>query len=182
MKVSAEIRQQVLAIIATRENFLYYMVVKSVGIDDAEDVYADFVEKIVNLLNEDKFNYDADTGFVLSTYLGKICTNFLVDHARKVSTRFRKTRLENKEVDFAKLNIVDSPYEDSLEKSFRALKLVEGEYGFLFLEDRLLGLSYEEIALKYEIPLGTVKANLHRIVKLLESRTQFSEEFSKEKN
>lgn len=182
MPITAEIKAEVLAVISKRENFLYHMVVKSVGVDDAEDVYADFVEKIVILLNENRFNYDQSTGFVLSTYLGKICTNFLVDHARKVSTRFRKTQIADRDIDFARLNIVDKPYEDSLDKSFRALKLVEGEYGFLYLEDRLLGLSYEEISAKYGVPLGTVKGNLHRIVKLLESRTQFSEEFSKEKN
>jgi DNA-directed RNA polymerase specialized sigma24 family protein len=59
------------------------------------------------------------------------------------------------------------------------LKLVEGEYGYLFLEERLLGLSYEEISTKYGVPIVTVKGNLHRIVKLLESRIQFSPEFSK---
>lgn len=181
MPVSAEIKAQVLEVISKRENFLYHMVIKSVGVDEAEDVYADFVEKVVILLKEDRFNYDPATGFVLSTYLGKMCTNFLIDHARKLSTRFRKERSTDKVVDFAKLNIIDRPYEDSLDKSFRALKLVEGEYGYLFLEDRLLGLSYEEIAAKYEVPLGTIKANLHRIVKLLESRTQFSEEFANER-
>lgn len=178
MALDEKIKAEVLDIIKTKENYLYVMVMNSVGLRMADELYEGFVEKVVVLICTGKFNFDETQGYAIKTYLGKICTNYLIDYSRSQEARFRKEKLKREDTDFSKLNVVDRPYSyDKLDIAFKALKLVEGEKGYLFLEDRLLGFQYEEIATKYKVPLGTVKAQLNRIINILESRTKFSKEF-----
>ena len=101
----------------------------------------------------------------LPAYVKKSITNLHRSRCRYNYARRGMTRLEN-EVIQSKDN---SPQENASDEELRVrvydiLKDVLGEKGATFLKDREINeLSYEQLAQKYQLPLGTVKSKLYHL-------------------
>jgi RNA polymerase sigma-70 factor (ECF subfamily) len=134
--------------------------------EDIEDVVIDTFGKAFSNIN----NYAPDYAF--STWLFKIATNRCIDHIRKkrINTLSINNTFENEDGGYDGIDLDSgglSPEEETIKEQKNKLmrqfvdklkpnykRLVEMRY---FEE-----LSYEEIADKLELPVGTVKAQLFR--------------------
>jgi RNA polymerase sigma factor (sigma-70 family) len=151
---------------------LYHTILKMVkNTDDAEDLTLEAFAKAFKGLHKFKKEY------TFSTWLFRIATNNCIDFIRKrklettsISSAFKDDNGEEIGLQIADNNL--DPQEEAIKTQKIALmqsivnklpvkyqRLVDMRY---FQE-----LSYEEIADKIEIPLGTVKAQLHRAKELL---------------
>lgn len=152
---------------------LYHVILKMVrNVDDAEDLTIEAFAKAFK--NLEKFKQD----YTFTTWLFRIATNNCIDFIRKKKSNeiFSLNNLynntKNEEFD---LDIVDensNPQEDAIRSQKIELmqKLVARlptKYRKLvtmrYFEER----AYQEISEKLEIPIGTVKAQLHRARELL---------------
>lgn len=152
---------------------IFFMVLKMVhNRDDAEDLTMEAFGKAFNSIT----NYSAD--FAFSTWLFKIATNNCIDHIRKKklqTTSLEQTNTTSEDGDVQPIAVKDySPDpEESLMKDQRAEKIrgaieqLSPKYRTLIELRYLDELSYEEIAVKLDIPLGTVKAQLFRAKDML---------------
>ena len=151
---------------------IYFMVLKMVhNRDDAEDLTIEAFGKAFNNIS----NYSAD--FAFSTWLFKIATNNSIDFIRK--KRLQTTSLDQKtqtdEGEITPIAVKDHAPdpEESMVKEQRAQKIraaieqLSPKYKTLIELRYLDELSYEEIAEKLDIPLGTVKAQLFRAKDML---------------
>lgn len=152
---------------------IFFMVLKMVhNRDDAEDLTMEAFGKAFNNIG----NYSAD--FAFSTWLFKIATNNCIDHIRKKklqTTSLEQTSSTSDEGEVQPIAVKDHnpDPEESLMKDQRAEKIraaieqLSPKYRTLIELRYLDELSYEEIAEKLDIPLGTVKAQLFRAKDLL---------------
>jgi RNA polymerase sigma-70 factor (ECF subfamily) len=154
------------------KNSVYYMLLKMVkNHDDAEDLTIEaFTKAFKNLPN---FKKD----YTFSTWLFRIATNNCIDFIRrkKIDTMSIHVPSANEKGETSMIDLKDNslnPQDDAISKQkmqmvrevvetlpYKYKKLVHLRY---FQE-----LSYEEISEKTDIPLGTVKAQLHRARELL---------------
>lgn len=151
---------------------IYFMVLKMVhNRDDAEDLTIEAFGKAFNNIG----NYSAD--FAFSTWLFKIATNNSIDFIRKkrlqTTSLDQKTQTEEGEITPIAVKDHAPDPEESMVKEQRAAKIraaieqLSPKYKTLIELRYLDELSYEEIAEKLDIPLGTVKAQLFRAKDML---------------
>ncbi len=151
---------------------IYFMVLKMVhNRDDAEDLTIEAFGKAFNNIS----NYSAD--FAFSTWLFKIATNNSIDFIRKkrllTTSLDQKTQTDDGEITPVAVKDHNPDPEESMMKDQRAQKIraaieqLSPKYRTLIELRYLDELSYEEIAEKLDIPLGTVKAQLFRAKDML---------------
>jgi RNA polymerase sigma factor (sigma-70 family) len=159
-------------LMARYRDSIFFMVLKMVhNRDDAEDLTIEAFGKAFNSIN----NYSADYAF--STWLFKIATNNSIDFIRK--KRLQTTSLDQtsttddgETTPIAVRDHAPDP-EETVIKEQRAAKIREAieqlspKYRSLIELRYLDELSYEEIAEKLDLPLGTVKAQLFRAKDML---------------
>lgn len=151
---------------------IFFMVLKMVhNRDDAEDLTIEAFGKAFNNIA----NYSADYAF--STWLFKIATNNCIDFIRK--KRLQTTSIDqtskNEDGESAPIAVKDHnpDPEETMVKEQRAAKIraaieqLSPKYRSLIELRYLDELSYEEIAEKLDLPLGTVKAQLFRAKDML---------------
>jgi len=159
-------------LMARYRDSIFFMVLKMVhNRDDAEDLTIEAFGKAFNSIG----NYSADYAF--STWLFKIATNNSIDFIRK--KRLQTTSLDQtsttddgETTPIAVKDHAPDP-EETVIKDQRAAKIREAieqlspKYRSLIELRYLDELSYEEIAEKLDLPLGTVKAQLFRAKDML---------------
>ena len=151
---------------------VYHMILKMVrNVDDAEDLTIEAFGKAFKNLH--KFNPD----YTFSTWLFRIASNNCIDFIRKkrLKTTSITSSFKDSEGDFVPINIKDTardPQEEAIrsekiETMQRIVTQLPPKYRHLVRLRYFDELSYEEISLELEAPLGTVKAQLHRARELL---------------
>ena len=151
---------------------IFFMVLKMVhNRDDAEDLTLEAFGKAFNSIA----NYSAD--FAFSTWLFKIATNNCIDFIRKkrlqTTSLDQTTSTEDGEITPIAVKDGASNPEEAMVKEQRAAKIrsaieqLSPKYRSLIELRYLDELSYEEIAEKLDLPLGTVKAQLFRAKDML---------------
>lgn len=152
---------------------IFFMVLKMVhNRDDAEDLTLEAFGKAFNSIG----NYSAD--FAFSTWLFKIATNNCIDFIRKKrlqTTSLDQTSRQKDDGEVVTISVKDHnpDPEEHMMKEQRAAKIraaieqLSPKYRSLIELRYLDELSYEEIAEKLDIPLGTVKAQLFRAKDML---------------
>lgn len=141
--------------------------------EDARDLAQETFIKVFGLLDR----YDEDYAF--SSWLFRIATNHCIDHLRR--NRLRMLSMERGggiEGDERELQVPDSgPRPDTVlqrkEAMERLWEVVSGlppHYRAIILLRHDQQLSYEEIAEVLDLPLGTVKARIHRARNLVQDR------------
>ncbi len=151
---------------------IFFMVLKMVhNRDDADDLTMEAFAKAFNNIA----NYSAD--FAFSTWLFKIATNNTIDYIRK--KRLQTTSIDqtvtNEDGESTPISVKDhnANPEEKMVKDQRAAKIraaiekLSPKYRTLIELRYLDELAYEEIAVKLDIPLGTVKAQLFRAKDML---------------
>ncbi len=157
---------------------VYYVVYKMVkNHDDAEDLTIESFTKAFENINY----YIPSNAFI--TWLSKIAVNRTIDFLRKQKNSQNTVSIDQShpqaEDDNARLsNLLETDITDpeakviSNEKSELLVSFIEQlppDYSRIMKMRHLEQLSYKEIAKKLELPLGTVKARLHRGKELLAS-------------
>ena len=146
--------------------------------EDARDLGQEVFIKVFSLLDR----YDEQYAF--SSWLFRIATNHCIDHLRRQRLRFLSLERDGggDEEEEAEMQIADAgPPPDVVVQRREALDRLEEVIGELPPHYRVITLlrhdqqlSYEEIAESLQLPLGTVKARIHRarnmIQQMLESR------------
>ena len=168
-------------LMARYRDSIFFMVLKMVhNRDDAEDLTIEAFGKAFNSIS----NYSADYAF--STWLFKIATNNSIDFIRK--KRLQTTSLDQTSTtddgETTPIAVRDhSPDpEETVIKDQRAAKIREAieqlspKYRSLIELRYLDELSYEEIAEKLDLPLGTVKAQLFRAKDMLYNMLKITRE------
>ena len=168
-------------LMARYRDSIFFMVLKMVhNRDDAEDLTIEAFGKACNSIS----NYSADYAF--STWLFKIATNNSIDFIRK--KRLQTTSLDQtsttddgETTPIAVRDHAPDP-EETVIKDQRAAKIREAieqlspKYRSLIELRYLDELSYEEIAEKLDLPLGTVKAQLFRAKDMLYNMLKITRE------
>jgi RNA polymerase sigma factor (sigma-70 family) len=151
---------------------VYHMILKMIrNVDDAEDLTIEaFAKAFKNLA---KFNPE----FTFSTWLFRIATNNCIDFMRKkklattsISGTYKDDAGENVDMEFKDGGL--NPMEETIKAQKVALvqsivTKLPPKYQTLVKLRYFQELSYEEIAVELDAPLGTVKAQLHRARELL---------------
>ncbi len=159
-------------LMARYKESVYYMILKMVhNRDDADDLTMVAFSKAFNNLA----NYSAD--FAFSTWLFRIATNNCIDFIRK--KKLQTTSIDQtsptddgESVPIAVKDKAMTP-EERIIKDQRAIKIREviqelsPKYKQLIELRYFEELSYEEIADRCDLPLGTVKAQLFRAKDML---------------
>jgi len=151
---------------------VYHMILKMVrNVDDAEDLTIEAFAKAFRNLR--KFNPE----FTFSTWLFRIATNNCIDFIRKkklettsISGALKDDNGDNVDMDIRDVNL--DPQEEAIKSE--KIDLIQNivtklppKYQLLVKLRYFQELSYEEIAVEIDAPLGTVKAQLHRARELL---------------
>lgn len=126
---------------------------------EAEDLTQDIFLKLYHSLDKYDFNRDF-TSWVLT-----LARNFLIDE-------YRRNKLEKAQrSDFEELNLsaaeADNPEsrylnQEKAELIRKALQQLSPELRTVMVLREIDGLSYEEIAIRLHLPLGTVKSRVNR--------------------
>ncbi|MBD3221844.1 sigma-70 family RNA polymerase sigma factor [bacterium] len=145
--------------------------------EDARDLAQEVFIKVFRLLDR----YDEQYAF--SSWLFRIATNHCIDHLRRQRLRFLSVERDGAgEEEEAEMQIPsEGPEPDvvlerrqALEKLEEVIAELPPHYRVITLLRHDQQLSYEEIAESLQLPLGTVKARIHRarnmIQQMLESR------------
>jgi RNA polymerase sigma factor (sigma-70 family) len=151
---------------------VYHMILKMIrNVDDAEDLTIEAFAKAFKNLS--KFNPE----FTFSTWLFRIATNNCIDFMRKkklattsISGTYKDDAGENVDMEFKDGGL--NPMEEAIKAQKVALvqsivTKLPPKYQTLVKLRYFEELSYEEIAVELDAPLGTVKAQLHRARELL---------------
>jgi RNA polymerase sigma-70 factor (ECF subfamily) len=151
---------------------VYHMILKMVrNVDDAEDLTIESFAKAFRSLH--KFKKD----FTFSTWLFRIATNNTIDQIRK--KKLNTMSIDNSFTDDNGDGISIEVEDENLNPQEETIKLQKAELIQIFVDklppkyQKLVRLryfnelSYEEIAVELEAPLGTVKAQLHRARELM---------------
>ncbi len=151
---------------------VYHMILKMVrNVDDAEDLTIESFAKAFRSLH--RFKKD----FTFSTWLFRIATNNTIDHIRKkkLNTLSIDNRFTDDNGDGIAIEVEDenlNPQEETIKEQKAELIQVfvdklPPKYQKLVRLRYFQELSYEEIAVELDAPLGTVKAQLHRARELM---------------
>ena len=146
---------------------IYYMLLKMVkNNDDAEDLTLEAFGKAFNRLNQYTPN------FAFSTWLFKIATNNCIDFLRKkkknvMSINNRVSNDEGEEYMFEIKSDGMTPEqiamnEQKIQLMRQYVKKLKPRYEILVEMRYFKEMSYEEISIELNLPLGTVKAQLFR--------------------
>jgi RNA polymerase sigma factor (sigma-70 family) len=151
---------------------VYHMILKMVrNVDDAEDLTIESFAKAFRSLH--KFKKD----FTFSTWLFRIATNNTIDQIRK--KKLNTMSIDNSFTDDNGDGISIEVEDENLNPQEETIKSQKAELIQVFVDklppkyQKLVRLryfselSYEEIAVELEAPLGTVKAQLHRARELM---------------
>lgn len=151
---------------------VYHMILKMVrNVDDAEDLTIESFAKAFRSLH--KFKKD----FTFSTWLFRIATNNTIDQIRK--KKLNTMSIDNSFTDDNGEGISIEVEDENLNPQEETIKSQKAELIQVFVDklppkyQKLVRLryfselSYEEIAVELEAPLGTVKAQLHRARELM---------------
>ncbi|WP_081413874.1 RNA polymerase sigma factor [Eisenibacter elegans] len=151
---------------------VYYTILKMVkNVDDAEDLTIEAFAKAFKGLHKFKKEYS------FSTWLFRIATNNCIDFIRKkkletfsISATFKDDNGSEVGLEIRDSNL--DPHEKAIKgQKIEVMQMIVSRLPAKY--QRLVRLryfqeySYEEIAQEVEIPLGTVKAQLHRAKELL---------------
>jgi RNA polymerase sigma factor (sigma-70 family) len=151
---------------------VYHMILKMVrNVDDAEDLTIESFAKAFRSLH--KFKKD----FTFSTWLFRIATNNTIDFIRKkklntLSIENTYTDDDGQSVSIDVEDVNPNPQEEAIKSQKEELiqvfvNMLPGKYQKLVRLRYFQELSYEEIAVELDAPLGTVKAQLHRARELM---------------
>lgn len=151
---------------------VYFMILKMVNNRiDAEDLMFEAFEKAFSNLN----SYSPQ--FAFSTWLFKIASNNAIDFIRKKKALLISLDKDNiNPVDRGYINSIPADVLNPEEEAIRnqrahfmrqKVALLKGRYRELVELRYFEELSYDEIAAKLDLPLGTVKAQLFRARELL---------------
>jgi RNA polymerase sigma factor (sigma-70 family) len=155
-----------------RDN-IYFMMMKMVmNKDDADDLTIEAFGKAFKRLDQ----YRPDYAF--STWLFKIASNNCIDFLRKkkksmtisIDTGSIGADGEERSIDFESegLNPEELLMKDQrVEEMHRIVEQLKPKYQYLVQLRYFKELSYEEIAIELDLPLGTVKAQLFRARELM---------------
>jgi RNA polymerase sigma factor (sigma-70 family) len=151
---------------------VYHMILKMVrNVDDAEDLTIEAFAKAFRNLKRFKKDY------TFSTWLFRIATNNTIDFIRKkkLETYSLNTSFSDENGDSVNIDVEDrnlTPDQETINS--QKIELVRmfvtklpPKYQRLVKLRYFDELSYEEIAVELEAPLGTVKAQLHRARELM---------------
>jgi len=138
--------------------------------EDARDLAQEIFIKVFSLL--DRY----DDHFAFSSWLFRIATNHCIDHLRR--NRLRFLSLEGgfgPDGDTMEIQLPDSgPHPDTVLQRKEAISRLDEviaelppHYRVITLLRHDQQLSYEEIATILDLPLGTVKARIHRARNLI---------------
>ncbi|MDE0472238.1 MAG: sigma-70 family RNA polymerase sigma factor [Ekhidna sp.] len=154
------------------KNSVYHTILKMVrNVDDAEDLTIESFAKAFK--NLDQFKKD----FTFSTWLFRIATNSAIDFLKK--KKLDTLSLSNPSADESREQADIDVQDKNLTPDQEAIKDQKIKLVRIFVDklppkyQRLLKLryfeecSYEEIAKEVEVPIGTVKVQLHRAKNLL---------------
>lgn len=155
---------------------LYFLLLKMVSSkEDAEDLTIETFEKAFRKINTYKPSY------AFSTWLFRIATNHGIDFLRTSEKRFMNVSIDenfNSEGEYHKQIVISenepNPEEkiESIQKKDilkRIIQKLPVDYRRILVLRYFEEYSYGEISEKLELPLGTVKARLHRSRELLMS-------------
>ena len=151
---------------------VYHTILKMVrNVDDAEDLTIEAFGKAFRSLH--RFKKD----FTFSTWLFRIATNNSIDFIRKkkLNTLSIESAYTDEDGQSVSISIPDrnpNPQDEAIrsqkEEVVRAVvAMLPAKYQKLVRLRYFQELSYEEIAVEIEAPLGTVKAQLHRARELM---------------
>jgi RNA polymerase sigma-70 factor (ECF subfamily) len=146
---------------------IYYMLLKMVNNnDDAEDLTLEAFGKAFNRINQYTPN------FAFSTWLFKIATNNCIDFLRKKKKNVMSidNRVSNNDGDEYMFEIKSDGMtpeeitvnEQKIQLIRRYVKKLKPRYQILVEMRYFKEMSYEEISIELNLPLGTVKAQLFR--------------------
>ncbi len=133
--------------------------------EDARDLGQEVFIKVFSLL--DRFDED----YAFSSWLFRIATNHCIDHLRRNRLKFMSLDGGlNKDGDEYELQLPDSGPEpdqvlqrkEAMDKLEEVISELPPHYKTITLLRHDQELSYEEIADILQLPLGTVKARIHR--------------------
>lgn len=148
-------------IVARHRRRIFYIAYKFTGKHDAaEDLTQEILLKLFRSL--DKFNRDADLG----TWLSSVARNYCIDRYR-AGKREREVVVENLlALDLAPAS-AGNPHralEERDRRSFvrRGLELLPPKLREAVVLRDLMGLSYQEMAVRLVLPEGTVKSRINR--------------------
>ncbi|MFN8294668.1 MAG: sigma-70 family RNA polymerase sigma factor [Chitinophagales bacterium] len=147
---------------------VYHLILKIVkSPEDAEDLMIEAFSKAFDRLEQ----YSPD--FAFSTWLYKITSNTCIDFLRKKSIEKISLEKEGKSLFDSISFSTNSNPEMDLIKSQRIDKLQDAVNSMDEIFSRVIALryfkeySYEEISEELNIPVGTIKVQLHRAKKIL---------------
>jgi RNA polymerase sigma factor (sigma-70 family) len=151
---------------------VYHTLLKMIrNTDDADDLTIEAFAKAFKNLPRFKKDY------TFSTWLFRIATNNCIDFIRKkkletmsINTTFTDDNGDSVDIDLKDDSL--NPQEEAINEQKKELirsivMLLPAKYQRLVNLRYFEELSYEEIAVEIEAPLGTVKAQLHRARELL---------------
>lgn len=151
---------------------VYHMILKMVrNVDDAEDLTMEAFAKAFRNLRKFKKDY------TFSTWLFRIATNNAIDFIRKkkLETMSLDTSFKDDSGESVKIDVEDNEL-NPMEETIKSQKIelirifvdkLPPKYQRLVKLRYFDELSYDEIARELEVPLGTVKAQLHRARELM---------------
>ena len=154
---------------------LYFMLLKMVkNKDDAEDLTIEAFGKAFKNIN----SYSPKYAF--STWLFKIASNNGIDYLRSRKSTRKNVSIDSTHDDsdyYSNISLVSSspnPEENMITKQKEVLlrsviKKLHPDYRKIIMLRYFKEYSYNEIAAELELPIGTVKARLHRSRELLAS-------------
>lgn len=126
---------------------------------EAEDLTQDIFLKLFNSLDRYNFNHD------FTAWLLTLARNYLIDEYRKR----RREKSQRTEIEEAALladdqDLPESRYLDQEKSELirKALQLLSPELRTIIVLREIEGFSYEEIASRLKLPLGTIKSRINR--------------------
>lgn len=133
--------------------------------EDARDLAQEIFIKVFSLL--DRF----DESYAFSSWLFKIATNHCIDYLRRNRLRFMSLEsFATPDGEEMQLQLPDHSAppdrllerQEAMERLDEVIALLPPHYRLIILLRHDQQLAYEEIAQILELPLGTVKARIHR--------------------
>ncbi len=124
--------------------------------EDAADITQEIYMKVYGNMKK----YSDDKNFI--SWILRISKNHCIDFWRKKSNSLYKVELEEK-MSFTEMTPEDNAIEKEKMATLKsAIKKLDPETRFLIIMREINGFSYQEIANKLNIPLGTVKSRINR--------------------
>lgn len=153
---------------------IYYMILKMVNNhEDAEDLTVEAFTKA--FMNLDKYV----PNYAFSTWLFRIASNNVIDFLRKkridTVSLFEQQDEDGNEIMVGRISTDEPNPEELFMRSQRAeilrdvLSAITPKYAELIKLRYFKEFSYEEIAEELDMPIGTVKVQLHRAKKMIGS-------------